>query len=288
MIRKQMFLAAAAVAALSFTACVDSQADDDSLGESEAAITVGRHFDHRSDQADEYVALTSAQTCFLSGVTGQLYGQPYLAEPPNFGPPLQANPAEARVYISNGAWWVHAQKGLGGGVTAHVQCIPVAFTAANGADTLIWSDNHTVDSTPDATSRHCFLSRVWGTSGFRASGNNLTLTRGGGEWTLGGFVQNVGGDQQFGGGEAVCINTPAAVENAPIMAPTVFGGFGLAIVATNTSVDTGLCGLTQVKGDWDDWGPFGWNAGVYVTPNSSSTYSVYATDSRGGNERCLH
>src|SRR5262245_54935998 len=53
---------------------------------------------------------TDSQTCFLSGVSGSLVGNPHVSGQPN-----SLLPASAEVFMSNGFWFVRTRAGVGPG-----------------------------------------------------------------------------------------------------------------------------------------------------------------------------
>jgi hypothetical protein len=234
----------------------------------------------------------SSETCFLSGVSGSFVGNPHVSGQPN-----SLLPASAEVFIANGFWFVRTRAGVGPGVMAHVICI---FATANRVE-FTWADNLTVSGVPATPNRHCFLRKVWATSGLTGQTNHLTIKKVNGQFTMNGsFVENVGGESGFGGATAVCVDIfPAAKWGFSFTGPTNAANSATATHTLKNSFPNGTpvpvvdvgCFLTEISGKWVSGSPnpLGWNNGAFLVgdPNVSQNWQMTVSNGRQGGATCL-
>lgn len=241
---------------------------------------------------------TNTQTCALAGVSGNFLGNPYV-----FSSPGEFLPASASVRPDQtGQFWImETRAGLGAGVAAQALCIN---TTANRT-TFGWSSNVTsagVEATPN---RHCFLSEVWATTGLSGQHNglvtNLTIRKIGNQFDLNSsFVEAIGGDQEFGGATATCVDiVPTQQWGYTFIGPTNGANAGIAVVPLRDSYPNGNpvpvagvgCFLTGISGRWISPvpDPIGWNDGAVLAADSSSppNWQITVTNGRQATVSCL-
>lgn len=245
------------------------------------------------------LGFTSQETCFLSGVAGSFVGNPWLW----YEKGASYKPAVAEVFPSGGKWWVKTRAGTGPGVLARVVCVNIPYSQTHE---LSWSNNITSSGIAAPAGRHCFLRKVWATSGLSgdtvgSTVTNLTIKKRNGYFDMNdSYVENSGGDTEFGGATAVCIDFPATGEwNYTFIGPTNatnsasmttylrdYYPDGPLVPITNV-----LCALTGISGKWVSGSPdpLGWNNGVLLNndPSSTSYWKVTATNGRVGNVQCI-
>ena len=239
---------------------------------------------------------TNAQTCFLSGVSGDFVGNPALyAQPDIF------LPASAEVFEQDGFWFLQTRAGVGTGVFAKAICINVT---ANRVE-FPWGDNISSQGVPATPNRHCFLRSVWATSGLSgqvgALQTNLTIRKIGNEFNMNGsFVNHAGGDYNFGGAIAVCVDiVPSGHWGFTFIGPTNATNSATTTVTLRNFFPNGPpvpvagvgCFLTGIAGRWMNANPdpLGWFDGTWLTgdPKVSPNWQITVSNGRQANVTCL-
>jgi hypothetical protein len=243
--------------------------------------------------ASALLGYTSQETCFLSGITGSLIGNPGIYGEGGF------LPASVEVYPYNGRWWIRTRAGVGPGAMAHVTCVNVPYPGASHE--FSWSDNLSSGQLPDVPNRQCFLRKVWASAGLDGPTTNIRIRKLNGYWTFhGSYVHNQGGDYGFGGGIALCIDKPITgywsyqwgagtnANNNAIATLTLrnYYPYGPGVPITNVG-----CWLRGIAGRWISGSPnpLGWYNGVYLTRNAnvSPYWLMTATNGRTGYSACI-
>jgi hypothetical protein len=211
-----------------------------------------------NDAPDVQLGPANEQTCFLSGVSGDFVGDPFVATAPNggsFGPV----PAKASVFIKNdGFWWVRVRAGTGSGVKATVVCV----NATAHRTSFAWSDNLASTGADLLPDRRCYFSTIWATTGLSGNsgtipnhGTSLEIKKHANGWDMNdSLVQNIGGDSDFGGATATCVDLPAnQAWETTFTGPPPFGSTTLALHDPGGSLvpvsDAG-CWLRGISGRW--------------------------------------
>jgi hypothetical protein len=232
---------------------------------------------------------TASWTCMLTGVSGSFVGNPALGSKP-------ALPASAAVVMKGGFWVMRTRSGVGPGVMAHIMCIPIT----TGRVEFSWADNLATQGVPATPTRHCFLREVWATSGLTGPKSKLKITRAGSQFDMNGsFVNNFGGDRDFGGATAVCVDiVPTATFGFTWIGPNS----GSSTITLRNFFPSGPpvpvagvgCFLTGIAGRWvnPDPDPLGWNDGAFLTgpvglPPASVNWRLQASNGREGDVSCL-
>lgn len=232
----------------------------------------------------------SQQTCFLSGMGGAFVGNPAL-----YGQPGSFKPAEVAVRpnFGSGLWEVITKSGVGAGVQANVVCVNVPYTSS-AIHEFSWSDNLSSNGYIGTANTHCFLRDVWATSGLSTWNTNLrptiaiertALANGKVEFDMNdSFVNNFGGDQDYGGATAVCIDYPATGQwgytfngaTSTLLRDSYPNGAPVATANT-------LCALTGVSGGWVG---AGYTTGA-ILDNQSTNWSITVAAGRTGQVACV-
>jgi hypothetical protein len=240
---------------------------------------------------------TSTQTCMLRGVSGDFFGNPGLWS--NSGAFL---PASAGVKEIDGFWWIETRAGAGTGVSANVICI----NATANRVTFSWSNNISSQGVAATPNRHCFLQKVWATSGL--SGNvgalrtNLTIRKvpsgSGFRFDFSdSYVENVGGDTEFGGATAVCVDIVSTAHwDFTFAGPTNAANSATNTITLRDSFPNGtpvpvsnvVCFLTGIAGKWINPvpDPLGWLDGAILS-NVSPNWRLTVTNGRQATVSCL-
>lgn len=262
------------------------------------------HSSAGNDGLDAFLGAASSQTCFLAGVSGSLVGNPTLS-----GKGLL--PASAEVLERDGFWFLRTRTGVGTGVKAHAICIGHKPICVNGKCVVPklnrvefpWQDNITSQGVPATPNRHCFLRRVWATSGLsgdkrNGQQTNLTISKHGGEFVMNGsYVENKGGDRDFGGARAVCVDiVPTAKWEFTHIGPpnstktiTLRNSYpnGAPVPVANIG-----CFLTGIAGRWINPDPNPLNDGAFLAgpvflPPKSTNWQLTASNGRQATVSCL-
>jgi hypothetical protein len=287
-----------------------AELDEDSLDvelsetSSEIAVGISKAFDTTDNNDGPFdIGATTSSTCFLRGLSGDVYGIP--RSPSN---PLGL-PAIADVYASNGKWWVKVRAGAGSGIKAHVQCVAVPYSPAGKE--FSWSDNNDAGagSVPASANRYCFLRKIWASHGLTSFPNNptyITIKKvdppgpSGAVFTMAGSHVNdssasaTGG---FGGATATCIDFAATgVWNFATQGPgpNATGSSTVWSYLRDYWPDgpvvpsaTAACGFTSVSSKWANPNPsaFGLDDGVVLA--RSSGWFVTATNGKKAAYTCI-
>lgn len=306
MIKRTTTLASLVATSCLLSSCVELDSvepiDDETLSETTHALSMAGGAiwgTPGNNGAALMLGNTSQETCFLSGVTGSLVGNPKI-------PGIQGFlPASAEVFPSGGKWWVRTRAGVGPGVAAHVTCVNVPYPGSSHE--LNWSDNITSQGLPDAPNRHCFLRKVWATSGlngawFNNTQTNITLKKSNGWWTFhGSYVSGAGGDSLYGGATALCIDVPTSASwSFTLTGPTNANNSASTTITLKNYYPNGPgvpianvgCWMTGIRGNWGSGSPnpLGWNNGVHLTRDAtvSPYWQLTATNGRTGHVACIH
>jgi hypothetical protein len=200
---------------------------------------------------DITLGLVNDQTCFLTGIGGQILGNPL---PPGGVPRADATGAGIGIFdVGDMFWHFKGRVGVGGGIGGSAVCID---SVANRS-IVSWSDNLSQQPLGDGSltsPRRCFLKSVWGTSGFtnNCSFNPFVIINTnpttGGPVNVDGHVCNEGGDSGFGGVEVVCVDT---------LAPQDAGGVEFRPTSGPDPADTtvpvksdSVCSVLGIDGNW--------------------------------------
>lgn len=242
---------------------------------------------------------TGSQTCFLSGVSGNFVGNPALNSQPNIG--LRAS---VEVVESNGFWVLRTRAGVGTGVMGYVTCVNAT---ANRVD-FSWQDNLTIQGVPATPNRQCFLSSVWATTGLSgqvgALVTNLTIRKTNNTFDLNSsYVQNIGGDFDFGGATARCVDIAPSMEwGFTLFGPTNADNSATATTILRNSFPNGTpvpvadvgCFITAISGRWinPNPDPLGWADGAFLTgpsfhPPASPDWQMTLSNGRSATAACL-
>jgi hypothetical protein len=241
---------------------------------------------------------TNSQTCILSGVSGDFIGNPTI-----YGKPGSFLPASAEIIEKGGFWFLRTRAGGGTGVIVYAICI----NATTNREEFSWSNNISTQGVKAAgfPNRHCFLKGVWATSGLSgqvgALQTNLTIKKVGDEFDMNdSYVQNVGGDTDFGGATAVCVDiVPTAQWGFTFTGPTNAAHSATTTVTLRNSFPNGApvsvanvgCFLTGIAGRWYNGSPdpLGWKDGAFLTgdPKVSPNWLMTVSNGRQGLVSCL-
>lgn len=249
------------------------------------------------------------ETCFLSGISGSLTGQPYYG----FDQGASFKPAEVVVYPdwNTGFWRMVTRWGTGSGVQAGVVCINTPYTSS-AVHEFLWRDNIPSEGYTGTADTHCFLRDVWSSTGLDGDtfhGTTLTnisiekTTQASGAVVFdmnSSYVHNSVGDTGWGGGIAVCVDFAATGQwgyrfigptNGSNNASTTgflrdFYPNGPAVATANT-----LCSITGVRGRWVNPAPdpLGITDGVILTndPAQTNFWEVTTTNGRTADVECI-
>jgi|GEM_PF-2994654 hypothetical protein len=248
------------------------------------------------------------QTCFLSGISGELYGD---GRTPTNGSSLSnvhALDASAEIVPQAGFWNLVLKAGTGNGVRATATCISVTANRYS----IAWRDNQPPVHIAAAPNRHCFLTGVWATSGFggpwlgRTEDPHISLrqTAPNGPFLLDGVLTKYWPDLNFGGATVHCVDFVATShwsftlrgpsndsysatktitlrDNFPKGAPVPIGDVGCFL--------TGIAGVWTSANAWHPPYPLGLYDGVFLTRDAtvSPNWTLTASNDREGTVQCF-
>jgi hypothetical protein len=237
------------------------------------------------------------ETCFLSGVSGSLNGNPTQSAP--YRTSVQAI---AQVMDEGGTWVLRTHAGTGTGVKAYATCISATANRA----VYSFEDNISSEGVPVTPNRHCFLAKVWitvgmtGKSGFGLNlQTNLTISKENGAFGFGNsFVNTSGGSMDYGGAVARCVDIPPGSDWSFTHTGPVNGiNSATDTIALHSSPGGPLvpiagvaCFLTAISGKWiADPDPLGWADGVFLTADAKTykSWRLTASNGRGGSVECV-
>lgn len=245
----------------------------------------------------------NTQSCFLSGLFGDFRGLPGLDPSGPTSGPTQPVMASVTVTIENGNWVLQTASGNGTGVGALVTCIKPA-AKRSGLQVSDNSANSQTDLNADANT-HCFLTRVWATTGLSAEKlngviPNITVKQD----TLTDTLTPLAGNFGYGGGSAQCVDYVetggweygiVSTRNPAPLSVSV-AQFTLRSTPakgqkTGTPISTSgvACFLTSVGGNWAGPVPdlLGPADGVYPSANTvTKEWTLTATNGRQGAIHC--
>jgi hypothetical protein len=250
--------------------------------------------------ADLPIGSSATQTCFLSGVSGDFEGAPFNAESSSNGLPTGPIKASAEVLDMGGSYFVRTRAGTGTGVLARVTCIAAT---ANRTD-IFWQDNLNGTSAPANPNTHCFLKKVWATTGLGARfpplpapRPHIAIEKVGGFFDMNGSgVDTFFGDREYGGATAVCVDFPLT------SSPWTFTFNGPSSGSTTTMLRDSFpsgnpvpvanvaCGLTGIAGSWINKtnDPQGWDDGAFLTADKqSASWTMTVSNGRSGSASCF-
>ncbi len=237
------------------------------------------------------------ETCFLSGVSGSLSGSAA------YFPKNKGIEAIAQVMDEGGTWVLRTHAGIGAGVKAHATCINATANRA----TFEFSDNLTGGSVPATPNRHCFLAKVWATSGIsgpqwpnKSIIPNLTIEKTNGQFDFGdSAVNNINGDLDYGGATARCVDIPPGDNwSFTLIGPGSTSHPATQTIALHVSPGGALvpikdvaCFMTAISGNWisDAPDPLGWDDGVFLTADAAKfkSWRLTASSGRRGSVACV-
>ncbi|UQA59843.1 hypothetical protein [Polyangium aurulentum] len=257
------------------------ESEEEMVGEAQDALTDWNFFTRTTatNLTGLTIANASLETCFLSGVAGNLNEGDELGG-------VASHPSVARVSIVSGNYQLFAHGGAftnqvndpvfsNNSIKANATCIPVTAGRTNGSWTSLDTPHRITDL--GTSLRQCFLSGVSGVSGVWNSATNfvrvvkVTTTDAThpmtGWYIEGNLPENPGGSD--GSASAVCLDFPTGTEFVSgERTSTTEGG------STTTFIGIGLgatvkkgCGLTEIKG------AFNVNStadGILITPPTAA------------------
>jgi hypothetical protein len=229
----------------------------------------------------------NVQTCFLTGVTGDLDSGSDSGPAPPMPNAVSSGRAFAGAYISGGHYRVAAWGGsyasgnANNAVGAAVACIGIGTPITSKMEATWVSGGPDAFIAPNAPNRYCFLESVEGSAGiwsdiYAGATVQAEFVNGGVGWFVTGTAHTNPWNQSHARASGVCVDLPPR---------THYASFGLTgPSAPNQFVDSGngmLCALTHIQGPWDggpaDGAILALNPGFAWTLNLSSGETVWGT-----------
>jgi len=254
----------------------------ESLGETQQGLVVTGTWESGTGEADIDMGPSNTQTCFLTGIRGNLKGRDTFPHTPL---------ASVGVYEEGGHWRLKTRHGVGTGVSGSATCIS---NVANRVS-MSWSECKTFSCAfsfvPVNANRRCFLTSIWSRAGmtFHNSGDSRpglliskqTIFPGGGApsydaWVLKGWTSNDASEPANGGGTAHCVDFP---------------GGGVADGAWDGNSTTPMCNgpstvglLRGIFGDFTG----GYSDGVSLIKNAGTGWTdLKVTNNKAGYVSCV-
>lgn len=195
------------------------------------------------------------QTCFLSGVSGDL----------NTGYQWhEGERSNVRVFRENGRYFFEVDSGkwdqgteVGRKLGGHASCVNIT---TNRQEALWTAGDWPKIIQPTASKRQCFLSGVYGTGGtWVSSSDNVRVKKSEGNWVLDGTVDPDPWSGSHPAATAVCIDFPSETSLGN------FTHYGPASANVIWDSEQEACGLTGMEGkfnvnDWDNGVMLSWPA----------------------------
>ncbi len=220
---------------------------------------------------------SNGRTCFLQGVSGQLRA-----------PQWAASNAQARVsvYKSGGHWWLETQAGDGSGAMGYATCIPTDYNQRS----FSWLGNTGNGAFADQNARsisagpftRCFLTSVWGTTGWGSASSYTKLWEQGGRWWLGGNLIKQQDSTSGGGSAAVCVDIWQTSSDYGWQTSNNNSG----AVAQLTPEDDAVCSVHRLVGNFAH-DSTGWSDGARLFPQTG-WWKVFSSNGKGIFGECIY